>query len=609
MADAGLRLTVEGEKEFKAAVKDINQLLKLNQAELQKITAEYNASDKSITDLTGKQKEMGEVVDRQTAIVAQMEEELARLTEEYGENATGVVKMKTETDKAKAALANMQAQMNEVNAELEKNIAEQKNAAGAAESFASIINSADEAIEALAKELEEENRKMEDGSSVMDLFGKSAEKTEKEIESLTRQNELLGKSVEEHQKKLDALNAEMDEAITKYGSQSGKVELLRKQISLTKDEIDEMNRKIDDNSGKLDKMEMDAGDVLGVFGDIGDMVGVQIPAGLDKIVSSIGGVNGAAGVAAGAIGAMAAVIAQALGQNREYALSIEETATLYGMTTDEVQELQYACKMLNVDFENVVDTTKDLKKNMYDAANGNKELASEFYDLGVEIFDSNGQLRNSMDVLADLVDAYGRMHNSTERAARMQILLGENSKSLNALIYAGGDAIDYYRKQAYEYGIVMDKEMIAKTKEAARETTALGEAWNAYWRNSVSSMGELWGSLITGDWDTFGKHLIGQSSAVKARNDSAWGMLEALLGKIGWNADGTYNWRGGLSVVGERGPEIVDLPAGSRVYPNGEFPEMGTVNYYNVSINAKDVREFNDIVRIAQNQRVNKRLN
>jgi len=43
----------------------------------------------------------------------------------------------------------------------------------------------------------------------------------------------------------------------------------------------------------------------------------------------------------------------------------------------------------------------------------------------------------------------------------------------------------------------------------------------------------------------------------------------ALKGvKIGNNASGTDNWRGGLSWVGEKGPELINLPRGSSVIPN-----------------------------------------
>lgn len=44
---------------------------------------------------------------------------------------------------------------------------------------------------------------------------------------------------------------------------------------------------------------------------------------------------------------------------------------------------------------------------------------------------------------------------------------------------------------------------------------------------------------------------------------------------IGKNALGTDNWRGGLSWVGERGPELVNLPMGAQVIPNSKIGSMG----------------------------------
>jgi hypothetical protein len=44
---------------------------------------------------------------------------------------------------------------------------------------------------------------------------------------------------------------------------------------------------------------------------------------------------------------------------------------------------------------------------------------------------------------------------------------------------------------------------------------------------------------------------------------------------IGKNALGTDNWRGGLSWVGEKGPELVNLPMGAQVIPNSKIGGMG----------------------------------
>lgn len=66
-----------------------------------------------------------------------------------------------------------------------------------------------------------------------------------------------------------------------------------------------------------------------------------------------------------------------------------------------------------------------------------------------------------------------------------------------------------------------------------------------------------------------------------------------------YNARGSSNFEGGSTWVGEEGPELVDLPAGSRIYNHDESKKIGgSVNNYYVTIPAKDIKEFNDIVNI-----------
>lgn len=48
--------------------------------------------------------------------------------------------------------------------------------------------------------------------------------------------------------------------------------------------------------------------------------------------------------------------------------------------------------------------------------------------------------------------------------------------------------------------------------------------------------------------------------------------------KIGHNASGTNNWRGGLTWIGEQGAELVELPKGSKVYPNDKSMKMAKDN-------------------------------
>lgn len=89
---------------------------------------------------------------------------------------------------------------------------------------------------------------------------------------------------------------------------------------------------------------------------------------------------------------------------------------------------------------------------------------------------------------------------------------------------------------------------------------------------------------------------------------SVWDpVLGAWVGNYGGNAAGTDNWRGGWTWVGENGPELMRLPQGSQVMNSQESRDYGG-DTYNITIDAKSVKEFEDIVRIVQNQRRLRRM-
>jgi hypothetical protein len=66
--------------------------------------------------------------------------------------------------------------------------------------------------------------------------------------------------------------------------------------------------------------------------------------------------------------------------------------------------------------------------------------------------------------------------------------------------------------------------------------------------------------------------------------------------EAGHNATGTPYWKGGLSWVGEKGPELVNLPQGSQVIPNDKSMAMassgGNVIYININGVSKSTREI-----------------
>lgn len=73
------------------------------------------------------------------------------------------------------------------------------------------------------------------------------------------------------------------------------------------------------------------------------------------------------------------------------------------------------------------------------------------------------------------------------------------------------------------------------------------------------------------------------------------------------NATGNQNWRGGLTYVGENGREAAILPRGTEILNAQDTRALGGDTFY-ITIDAKNVQEFNDIVELARDARVRRRM-
>ena len=76
----------------------------------------------------------------------------------------------------------------------------------------------------------------------------------------------------------------------------------------------------------------------------------------------------------------------------------------------------------------------------------------------------------------------------------------------------------------------------------------------------------------------------------------------------GYNASGTEYWRGGRTLIGEYGPEEVVLPQGTRILTAQETRQASGGDTFYITIPANTVKEFNDIVNIARNKRRTDRM-
>ena len=139
--DFGLKIGLEGEKEFKKALADINQTFKVLGSEMELVASQFDKQDKSVEALTARNTALNKEIDAQKQKISTLEQALKNAAESFGENDKRTQNWQIQLNKAKAALNGMEKEL-DTN---EKAIREMSEA----------VENADEPVEELNDALEE----------------------------------------------------------------------------------------------------------------------------------------------------------------------------------------------------------------------------------------------------------------------------------------------------------------------------------------------------------------------------------------------------------------------------------------------------------------------
>jgi phage-related minor tail protein len=86
MADNfGLKIGVEGEKEFKNALRDINRSFKVLGSEMNLVTSQFDKQDKSIQAMTARNNVLNKEIDAQKNKIGTLEAALKNASDSFGE--------------------------------------------------------------------------------------------------------------------------------------------------------------------------------------------------------------------------------------------------------------------------------------------------------------------------------------------------------------------------------------------------------------------------------------------------------------------------------------------------------------------------------------------
>ena len=87
MADNfGLKIGVEGEKEFKKALAEINQTFKVLGSEMNLVASQFDKQDKSVEALSARNRVLNQEIDTQRQKISTLQQALENATNSFGEN-------------------------------------------------------------------------------------------------------------------------------------------------------------------------------------------------------------------------------------------------------------------------------------------------------------------------------------------------------------------------------------------------------------------------------------------------------------------------------------------------------------------------------------------
>jgi len=173
-----------------------------------------------------------------------------------------------------------------------------------------------------------------------------------------------------------------------------------------------------------------------------------------------------AAVAVAAAGALAGVAA-AVKSNINTFDDLSKSASKIGIPIEELSKLKYAADLSGVSMEGLETAIGRLSRNMTDAAAGTGEGAKAFKALGISVKNSDGTLKSSSQVLAEIADRFAKLPDGAQKTAAAMLLMGRSGANMIPLLNGGSEALNGLLAEAKAFGL-----------EISAETGRSAEAFN-----------------------------------------------------------------------------------------------------------------------------------
>lgn len=465
-------------------------------------------------------------------------------------------------------------------------------------------------------------------ASELKLVSEQFKGNEDSIEALNAKGDVLSRQLAQQEDKVKTLRAALQNAATKYGEADKRTQEWQVQLNNAEAAQIKLERAVEENNAAIANQGAatdDAGEKMTDFSS-------KTVAAMGAAAAGIGAVTLAVKAVGAGIEAAQKLNEMTLEQ-AHWADDLLTESAQTGLDTTLLQQLDYASKFL--DFDGIDKSLVKLTASMDSARDGAEKQSAAFQALGVSVTDADGNLRNNWETFKDVIDALGSVENATERDALANDLFGKSYSELKPLIDAGTDSLQELMDAAVENGYVLDESQVKKLgevddayQEYQTQIEAVKKKLAVEFAPVSTHVMETFGDLavkagnmlvesgilekLDGFIEPLGSIITSLFELIDAVLPAITPLVEGLarafewvanavssavtwlsqideasiqqtmvdVGDMGYNAAAAYNaagdrnWRGGLTWVGEGGPELVSLPRGSQIYSSQESAQM-----------------------------------
>lgn len=437
------RMNGEQERKYRENIEKLSASMDVLDAEMQKLTTKYADNANAEELLSAKSDLLTRKIFLQNEKIDTLSKAVDKAAEQYGFGAV-------ETSRWQKALENAEAELYSLNNQVDENNRKIKESG---DTYA-------ESNKQLAAEM-----KVLD--SQMTLLNSEYSKNGDSVEVLSAKNEVLSQKIDVQKSNVELLTEKLKESVAQYGDYDERTKDWQAQLNNAEAELNNLNNQFDENKQKIAESGKEMGNLGDVVNGLTSKLGIQLPDSMKQSMNAMGSLDASSLALAGGFAAVATAIVKAekalISMTKEAASNADDLLTLAsvtGMTTDSVQELNYMADLTDVSMDRIKDSLKETTNKMQEAAAGTGDAYDAYQRLGVEITNADGSLRSAQDVFYDTIDALGEIKNKTERDALAMDLMSESAQELNPLIDLGGEKMRAYAQEAHDMGYVLDNDAL-----------------------------------------------------------------------------------------------------------------------------------------------------